>query len=63
MSTDGCGGGNLFRPVAFFPESRTSTDLVLQDANCTDEAILMHYRGPESHVRGCWIENLMLGKE
>jgi hypothetical protein len=34
----------------------------LLDAGCTDEALLMHCRNPEGHVRGCWALDLILGK-
>jgi hypothetical protein len=35
----------------------------LQDAGCEDEALLSHCRGPGPHVRGCWVADLVLGKE
>ncbi|OGZ69933.1 MAG: hypothetical protein A3F47_01340 [Candidatus Staskawiczbacteria bacterium RIFCSPHIGHO2_12_FULL_38_11] len=35
----------------------------LEDAGCTDAAILEHLRGPGPHVRGCWALDLLLGKE
>jgi hypothetical protein len=35
----------------------------LQDAGCEDDAILSHCRDPQqSHVRGCWVVDLVLGK-
>jgi hypothetical protein len=34
----------------------------LEDAGCTDAAILGHCRGPGEHVRGCWVVDLLLGK-
>ncbi len=34
----------------------------LEDAGCTDAAILEHLRGPGPHVRGCWCVDLLLGK-
>jgi hypothetical protein len=34
----------------------------LEDAGCTDAAILGHLRGPGPHVRGCWALDLILGK-
>lgn len=35
----------------------------LEDAGCADEAILSHLRGRGPHVRGCWVLDLILGKE
>jgi hypothetical protein len=35
----------------------------LQDAGCEDEAVLTHCRGEGPHVRGCWVVDLLLGKE
>lgn len=35
----------------------------LQDAGCDDENVLAHCRSPEPHVRGCWVVDLVLGKE
>lgn len=32
-------------------------------AGCTNEAILSHCRQPEEHFRGCWVIDLLLGKE
>lgn len=35
---------------------------VLEEAGCTDVAILDHCRHPGPHVRGCWVVDLILGK-
>jgi hypothetical protein len=35
----------------------------LEEAGCTDAAILGHCRGGGEHVRGCWVADLLLGKE
>jgi hypothetical protein len=36
---------------------------VLEDVGCHDSDILAHCRGPGPHVRGCWVVDLLLGKE
>jgi hypothetical protein len=35
----------------------------LEEAGCTDAGMLGHLRGPGPHVRGCWVVDLILGKE
>jgi|GEM_PF-1909449 len=35
----------------------------LQDAGCDNEAILGHLRAGTRHYRGCWVLNLLRGKE
>jgi hypothetical protein len=35
----------------------------LMDAGCDADAVLDHCRGPGPHVRGCWVVDLVLGKE
>ena len=35
----------------------------LQDAGCDQEELLTHCRGNGPHVRGCWVVDLVLGKE
>jgi hypothetical protein len=35
----------------------------LEDAGCDNADILTHCRGPGPHVRGCWVVDLLLGKE
>jgi hypothetical protein len=35
----------------------------LMDAGCDSEEILNHCRGPGPHVRGCWVVDLLLGKD
>jgi hypothetical protein len=35
----------------------------LMDAVCDDEDILNHCRSSGPHVRGCWVVDLVLGKE
>ncbi len=34
----------------------------LEDTGCDDAEILNHCRGPGPHVRGCWVLDLILGK-
>ena len=35
----------------------------LEEAGCTNAALLEHLRGTGAHVRGCWALDLVLGKE
>jgi hypothetical protein len=35
----------------------------LQDAGCDCADVLEHCRGPGPHVRGCWVVDLVLGRE
>jgi hypothetical protein len=35
----------------------------LEEAGCTNADILSHCRSPGPHVRGCWVVDLILGKE
>ena len=35
----------------------------LEEAGCDNADILSHLRGPGPHVRGCWVVDLLLGKE
>jgi hypothetical protein len=35
----------------------------LMDAGCDNDHILVHCRGDSPHVRGCWVVDLLLGKE
>jgi hypothetical protein len=34
----------------------------LEDAGCTEDALLSHLRGPGPHVRGCWALDLLRGE-
>ncbi len=34
----------------------------LQDAGCDNDEVLNHCREPGTHVRGCWVVDLVLGK-
>jgi hypothetical protein len=35
----------------------------LEDAGCDNADILSHCRGGGEHVRGCWVVDLVLGRE
>ena len=35
----------------------------LEDAGCDNADLLAHCRGPNEHVRGCWVVDLLLGKQ
>jgi hypothetical protein len=34
----------------------------LEEAGCTDAALLGHCRGAGPHVRGCWVVDALLGQ-
>jgi hypothetical protein len=35
----------------------------LMDAGCDNQEMIAHCRGDGPHVRGCWVVDLLLGKE
>jgi hypothetical protein len=35
----------------------------LQDAGCDDEELLAHCRRDEPHTNGCWVVDLLLGRQ
>jgi hypothetical protein len=35
----------------------------LEESGCTNEDVLTHLRGEGPHVRGCWVVDLLLGRE
>jgi hypothetical protein len=35
----------------------------LEKGGCCDDALLSHCRAPMEHVRGCWVVDLLLGKQ
>jgi hypothetical protein len=37
--------------------------VALEETGCTDADILNHCRQPGTHVRGCWVVDLLLGKK
>jgi hypothetical protein len=50
-------------PVGSLDRSRLAVLAdALEDAGCTDRALLDHLRGPEVHVRGCWAVDALLGR-
>jgi hypothetical protein len=61
-------GGTAVKMAAAMYDGRRWEDMpllgdALEDAGCTDAALLGHLRGPGPHVRGCWAVDLLLGKE
>jgi hypothetical protein len=61
-------GGLLVSMAQKMYDSRDFSDMpvladALEEAGCTNPDILAHCRGSETHVRGCWIVDLLLGKE
>jgi hypothetical protein len=60
-------GGTIAKLAAAIYEERRFGNLpiladALEDAGCSDAAILAHCRTPGEHVRGCWVVDLLLGK-
>jgi hypothetical protein len=60
--------GLLVSMVRQMYEPRDFTDMpiladALEDAGCTNADILTHCRSSGEHVRGCWVVDLLLGKE
>jgi hypothetical protein len=60
--------GTVPRLAQAIYEARRFDDLpilhdALLDAGCDDQDILDHLRSPGPHVRGCWVIDLILGKE
>jgi hypothetical protein len=61
------GGGTVVRVAEAVYEDGRFADLpvladALEEAGCTDEAVLAHCRGPGPHVRGCWVVDAVLGR-
>jgi hypothetical protein len=61
-------GGTVAKLAAAIYDERRFADLpvladALEDAGCADAAILGHCRGPGEHVRGCWVVDLLLGRQ
>jgi hypothetical protein len=61
-------GGLLVSMARQMYDSRDFTDMpvladALEEAGCDNADILAHSRGDGPHVRGCWVVDLLLGKE
>jgi hypothetical protein len=61
-------GGLIVSIARQMYEARDFTDMpilgdALEEAGCTDQDILVHCRSGGEHVRGCWVVDLVLGKE
>ena len=56
-----------FTPAAIYEERAFDRLPILADAlegaGCTNADVLLHCRRPGEHVRGCWVVDLVLGKE
>jgi hypothetical protein len=60
--------GTVAKMAAAIYDGRRFADLplladALEDAGCADPAILAHCRGGGEHVRGCWVVDLLTGRE
>jgi hypothetical protein len=61
-------GENVQHLAGAIYESRRFEDMpiladALEDAGCADLEILGHCRGTGPHARGCWVLDLILGRE
>lgn len=61
-------GGAVVKMAEMIYEERSFDELpilgdALEDAGCDDPDILYHCRAEGPHVRGCWVVDLLLGKE
>ncbi len=61
-------GGTVVRIAQGIYEGNRFQDLpvladALEDAGCDDGAVLDHCRRPDGHVRGCWVVDLLTGRE
>jgi hypothetical protein len=61
-------GGSVPNVAQAIYEERRFGDMpvladALEEAGCTEQAILSHCRQPGEHVRGCWVIDLLLGKD
>ena len=55
---------NRILPAASMdPERLAVLSDALEEAGCDDSDILDHLRSPGPHVRGCWVLDLVLGKQ
>jgi hypothetical protein len=64
----GWNGGTIPKLAEAIYDDRRFSDLpiladALEEAGCTDADILSHCRSGGEHVRGCWVIDLLLGKE
>jgi hypothetical protein len=61
------GGGTVTRLARAIYDERAFGRLpvladALEEAGCTDPAVLVHCRGGGPHARGCWVVDALLGK-
>jgi len=61
-------GGTVVKLAQVIYDERRFGDMpvladALEEAGCTDADILDHCRQPGEHVRGCWVVDLILGKQ
>jgi hypothetical protein len=61
------GGGIVVQLAEGIYEDRAFATLpvfgdALEEAGCTDDAILQHCRQTDEHVRGCWVVDLLLDR-
>lgn len=58
-----CHGTGRVEDGSLDPDTLAVLADALEDAGCDNEDVLNHCRQPGIHVRGCWVLDLLLGKE
>lgn len=54
---------SIYEEWAFTAERMGVLADAMEEAGVTDEGVLQHLRRPALHCRGCWVIDLLLGKE
>ena len=63
LSAGAMGGGIASAIARALGAGRHDDADALEEAGCDNIDILLHCREPGTHVRGCWVVDLVLGKQ